>query len=330
MNIYKKAISITLILVFTSTLISAEIDKVVVWGHLNPGHTHHWIHYAYNRTFKHMGYKTHWLPDEKNKSFDFSNTLFFVSGLEHKNIPLRKDCRYILHNCQMNKYKSLFEQGNCIILQVYTHDVLERNVLEIDDLTYLDFERKVVYMPWATDLLPHEINEIKKQLQKNPPKKERSVHYVGSVGHDPNPEFSNVEPITRFSQRCNELGINFNIHRRIPMEENIKLVQQSIIAPAIQSPWQCRKGYIPCRILKNISYGQMPATNSETVYTLLKEKVIYNSDTSTLVDDALKRASNLTQEELFELMDLVRDKHTYINRIKVLLNFLDTFKPLNM
>ena len=34
------------------------------------------------------------------------------------------------------------------------------------------------------------------------------------------------------------------------------LIQESIIAPALQTDWQVEHEYIPCRIFKNISYGK--------------------------------------------------------------------------
>jgi spore maturation protein CgeB len=91
------------------------------------------------------------------------------------------------------------------------------------------------------------------------------------------------------------------------------------MAPAIQGDWQCRQGYIPCRIFKNISYGQFGITNSKTVYELFGENIIYNSDTYQLFIDAKKYIQSASLEDLYKQMDFVRDNHTYINRINSLL-----------
>ncbi len=307
----------------------AFIKKVFIWGHQGDTHTHAWIHHGYYRAFKSLGFKVHWVKDQPYEDIDFSNSLFLVHGLQDKHVPVRKDCRYILHNSTSSKFRELIDEGNAIILQVYTHDCLDRDVVSMGDLTYFDFNGKVVYMPWATDLLPHEINEIKQQMRKRSFKKERVVHYVGSVGYSPdNPAFSNVENVRAFMRGCAEEGIGFEIHKHIPMEENLSFVQKSYMAPAIQSPWQCKQGYIPCRIFKNISYGQMGITNSKTVFDLFDGKLIYHDDAYQLAKAALKRMPLVTQEEVFALMDVVRDKHTYINRIDTLFTFLQCFKPL--
>ena len=100
------------------------------------------------------------------------------------------------------------------------------------------------------------------------------------------------------------------------------------MAPAIQGAWQCVNGYIPCRIFKNISYGQWGITNNRVVYDLFKGKVIYNSDTYQLFYDAKHYIDNAPISELYELMDFVKNNHTYINRIETLLNFME--KALNI
>jgi hypothetical protein len=112
------------------------------------------------------------------------------------------------------------------------------------------------------------------------------------------------------------------------MEKNIEITQKSLVAPAIQSQWQCDVGYIPCRIFKNISYGQFGATNSETVYKLFKGHIVYNQDTYQLLQDTIERTQTMKPEELYDLMDFVRDNHTYINRIHTILNALHMIKPL--
>jgi len=98
------------------------------------------------------------------------------------------------------------------------------------------------------------------------------------------------------------------------------------LAPAIQGAWQCKVGYIPCRIFKNISYGAIGITNSKAVYDLFGGKIVYNEDTYQLCYDALDTIKNMDINELYELMDFVKEKHTYINRINYLLWFLGEVK----
>lgn len=309
------AIALFLLMV-TSSLQS--FDKVIIWGHKLHSHTHSYIHNAFYRAFKHMGYKTHWLDAHDNlNGIDCSNALFITEGQVDANIPLRQDARYILHNCNPTKYKPFMQAGHCIILQVYTDDVLPRPVTKVDDFIYYDLADKVIYMPWATDLLPYEIDAIKKEIPHA--KKNREIWWVGTIAGG---EFGNTHEVEPFKKACAENGIKFKHGMTKSVEENIKDIQHSYMAPAIVGTWQQRVGYIPCRIFKNISYGQMGVTNSRHVYELFKKKIVYNADTHQLFYDAKKRIQSMTQAELFELMDLVRDKHTYVTRIEQLLDFL--------
>lgn len=301
------------------TASSPSFNKVIIWGHKLHSHTHSYIHYAFYKTFKHLGYETHWFDRNDDVSnFDFNNSLFITESQVDQNIPLRDDCRYILHNCDMKKYKSLFEQNCCIILQVYSHDVLPRKVIKIEDCIYYQPDDKIIYMPWATDLLPHEIDQVKQELLTRK-HKNNIVYWIGTSGGGFHGNDNQIDP---FAHACQQAGIQFTKTRGLEADTNKDLIQNSYMAPALQGKWQCDVGYIPCRIFKNISYGQMGITNSKAVYDLFKGKIVYNENTYQLFFDAQNRIQNIDINELFELMDFVKDKHTYINRIETLLNFM--------
>lgn len=294
-------------------------DKVIIWGHKLHTHTHSYIHWAFSRAFKHLGYETHWVDHTDSlEHINLSNSLFITEGQVDRGIPIRNDCLYIIHNCKPDKYKQLFESGRCIILQVYTHDCVKRNDPEISKCFHADLVNKIIYMPWATDLLPYEIDAIKQDLPLV--HKNKSAYFVGTIGGG---TFGNIDQINQFKKACSENNITFESRKSISMEDNIKLVQQAYMAPALQGEWQCKQGYIPCRIFKNISYGTMGITNSQTVYELFEGKIVYNANPYQLFYDAKNKLDNLDIQELYELMDFVRDNHTYLNRIDTLLSFFE-------
>ncbi|MGE4575302.1 MAG: hypothetical protein AB7E63_13200 [Parachlamydia sp.] len=318
-------------------------DKVIIWGHKLHSHTHSYVHNGFYRAFQFLGYPTYWFDDQDYvEDFDFSNSLFLTEGQVDHNIPLREDCQYILHYCRSPKYQSLIEKGNCIILQVYNHGlyiydevgnpILESvpnpdTLIQVEPFVYCDPQGKRVYMPWATDLLPYEIDDVKESLKTVV--KEPSVYWVGTYSGG---LFGNILEIGPFEKACHMNNINF-IHknpwtpkRGISMQENCELIKRSYMAPAIVGTWQNEKGYIPCRIFKNISYGQMGITNSKTIYDLFEGKIVYNPNTFQLFYDAEKRIKEMKLEELYELMDFVKTKHTYLNRIQVLVEFSNYIK----
>lgn len=299
--------------------------KVILWGHKLHSHTHSYIHWGYSRAFKHLGYDTYWFDNNDDVSnFDFSGSLFITEGQVDQKMPVRTDCRYVLHNCDNPRYADLQKQGLVLRLQVFHNEITARAVEQLAPYTYFEPSNLCLYQPWATDLLPHEIEAVKKEVPRF--KKDRAVYLVASVGGGN--QFENASNYRALFRACSEQGISWQNFRSVSMEKNMELMQRSIIAPAIQSKWQCEQGYIPCRIFKNISYGQLGITNSKTVYELFNKKIVYNSDTYQLVRDALKKAETISAHEIFEMMDFVRDHHTYLNRIEMLLICLDRIKPL--
>lgn len=310
-------IRLLFLLLFHAALLSGY-DKVVIWGHPLHSHTHSYIHDGFYKAFNYLGYQVEWFDKDTDVSaIDFSNTLFITEGQADDNIPLRSDCTYILHNCNPEKYI------NCdyFYLQVYNDTVLTvPSAIAIDKCIYFDFPGRCVYIPWATDLLPEEIEVIKSKIPQR--KKGKNIYWVGTIGEG---YYGNRSEIDPFAKACRENHFNFipsNPNATgITDKEHQDLIFKSWMAPALVGKWQKDVGYIPCRIFKNISYGQWGITNSERVYELFDKRIVYNPDTYQLFFDAKARIEKLTVKELLELMDLVKNKHTYLNRIETLLRF---------
>ena len=322
MNIKLFQISVWFIFCFGSVNLNLHaFDQVVIWGHKYPTHTHHFIHNAFYIAFNYLGYPTYWWDDNDDvSSFDFTGSLFITEGQVDGKIPVQDDCQYILHNIDTSKYQTLSKK-NWILLQVYTDDVLAYpHLIKVEPCVFYDIPGKCVYMPWATDLLPDEIDQMKKNVTTL--KKEKKVYWIGTIGDG---RFGNINQLTPFMKACKENEIEF-IHigpGNASLEKSKELLSHSYLAPTIVGKWQQDKNYIPCRIFKNISYGQMGVTNSYRVYELFDKKIVYNADTYHLFYDAKRRLATLTLADIYELMDVVKNKHTYINRIHTLLDFLE-------
>lgn len=330
-----------------------NINQVIIWGHTLHDHTHSYIHNAFYRAFKHMGYKTYWYSDNGASNYpeetadNFENTLFLSHGLVCKNIPLSDTCFYILHNaelkldnnrCQIfssdeskNNIKPIEQsipKDNFVNIQVYTNDCIGRDIPDknIQFHYYMEPPHNIIYFPWATDLLPHEIDNNIHNLSNH--KMFLCCNFIGMIT-PPWKILSNV--LKKYQIRLNNFGGSFDINssNNKSIDENQQLIQQSIIAPALQTEWQVNAGYIPCRIFKNISYGKMGITNSKTVFDLFNQKIIYSNNIEELVYNGVmfeKRTDKISI--MSNLMTEVRDNHTYINRINYMLNYLEKYKQV--
>jgi len=317
--------------------------KIVIWGHPLHSHTHSYIHGGFKKGFEHMGHEVHWFNNDDHPSqedFDYTNCLFITEGYDDKNIPIVESSTYFVHCC-VNPYK-YFDKGVRLVDIRY-------NVKELNDVNYsyifseqnpqklgpCEFYQKnastdelatkwrkdrleyeAIYLSWATDLLPHEFNFEDMKLPR-----QRKAYYVGSISS------SNVNQIQPFARACVAASVEF-VHsdpwqNPLSWEENKKLVQDSYIAPDIRGVGlgddnpdtgcnHLKTGYIPCRVLKNISYGQVGMTNSVHVRDLFDGDIVYNSNTYDLFFDT---EANIDNYPLIEhQMNLVKDNHTYLNR----------------
>jgi hypothetical protein len=166
-------------------------------------------------------------------------------------------------------------------------------------------------MPWATDLLPAEIDE---NINTLPFEHSGKAVFVGSYWGGIH---GNNNELIKFKLGCDRYSIQFNVvnSQKVEQQESIKLIQGAYIAPSIVGQWQKEKGYIPCRIFKTISYGKLGVTNSKEAYEVVNKLCIYNSDETQLVKNYL---DNNDSSILIKSMEFVRDNHTYINRLQSL------------
>lgn len=296
--------------------------KVVLWGHKLHSHTHSYIHNAFYRAFEHLGAKVYWYDDfESVAGIDFSKTLFITEGQVDKHIPLRDDCFYVLHNVD-GKYKELFQKNRCVDMQVYTDNRIHEVCDKIAPCTFFDVPAKCFYMMWGTDLLPDEIEKNKPPIVFN--KNSKMITWVGTIGGS---LFGNIDQITPFQLACEKNGITFRQWVNRSIEENITLIKESYLAPTIVGKWQHEQGYVPCRIFKNISYGQLGLTNSPRVAEVFDGRIVHNNDTAQLFYDARNYAKKMPLSELHALMDFVKNNHTYLNRIDTILDFISRVNP---
>jgi len=316
-----------------------DFNQIIIWGHKLHSHTHSYIHNGFFIAFKHLNYNVLWLDDKSNiTNIDFTNSLFITEHQVCKKIPIRYDCKYILHNSFVDpgkayykknagtwediRFKDIAKKGNVINMQVYRPKFV-LNKTKMEDYVYYDIRTYSIYFPWATDLLPYEITEIQKNINSiNTNSHNKIINFVGTM----------IDEWKQFDKACKENNITF-IHyggysgKNKSSKENIKLIQQSYIAPSIQRQQQCDVGYIPCRIFKNISYGKMGFTNSQVVYELFDKKIIYNPCSYKLFYDAKDWIENKYNEKyITDLMNIVKKKHTYLNRIQ---NLFDFFNIIN-
>ena len=79
-------------------------------------------------------------------------------------------------------------------------------------------------------------------------------------------------------------------------------------------------GYLACRLVKSISYGQLGLTNSPINAKFVDKSVICKEDIRELFDEGLKYKDN--KDLIRHQMEVVKFNHTYLNRINGMLKVL--------
>jgi len=323
--------------------------KIVIWGYNQDNHTQYYIHWAWHRTFRYLGYETYWFSDDDHPTdFDYGNCLFIAEGYRDNNIPLDPTSVYFV-NFLINPGKYINAGVRVIDIKLnvseindcnYNYTLDKKAILNIGNCAYYDsdssdeslsdqFKRGVsgyesVYLSWATHLLPEEINLDDCYIQR-----EDRIFWTGSIGE------SNRKEIDLFRRAIGSTNIEF-IHidpwvNPASWDDVKVLTQRSHIAPDLRgSAFRSIQngkpdtggnhkliGYIPCRIFKNISFGQLGITNSRQVYELFDGNIIYNDNEYDLYFQALPELKNYKMIQ--DQMMYVKENHTYIDRIESLM-----------
>jgi len=295
--------------------IDFNAKKFCIWGFRTGGNSFKYIHEAFYRALQHLGYRVEWMDESTDISgHDFSDTFFISMNYGIAGMPRRQDCFYAIHNveAQAKEYLAGYRFMN-YGLYVSTMDV-PSNAVEIARDTYFFPQPWEKYdtcvFRWGTDLLPHEIEANKPSRVFN--SESKVINYVGCSAA----EWGEV--LKPFSQAACEDGIIFRTLSGVSHEDHVRLIRESHMAPAINIPYQTQVGYIPCRVFKNISYGQYPVTNNPEVSKLFFNAV-WDIDAKFLYHLARSVLPYIQLGSLHEMMDDVAKNHTYLNKIDALL-----------
>lgn len=344
-----------------------SLSKVIIWGYPLHSHTHSYIHYGWHKTFTALGYDTYWFHDNQYpdpRQFDYTNCLFITEGYADSNIPLHESNVYIVHVARYpmkyiavgarlidlrynvrsmydcNYQYNTMDKESCGKIQrissasKYEAKASDRDLNQTwwarpsEEITY-----EALYMYWATDLLPAEINLEHRFI--NPASPPATV-FIGSIGA------GNYNEVYKLKGACERHGIQFTHidpwKNPISFDDNRTLIQSCFITPDVRGSGElaktsvgdtgtCHKqnGYVPCRIFKNISYGKFCATNSKAVQDALclgdsLHIMPCEEDEQKLVELCLKEHNN--HDLIKQQMEWVRDNHTYVNRINDIVQVL--------
>jgi hypothetical protein len=283
-----------------------RFNKVIIWGLKSSDHSHAYIQSHFYETLQKLGTEAIWVDDLlENQALVQENDLIIVANVANQNLPLLNKVYYCFHNCD-HEMRQKIEQRYKLTLQVYTN-TMEKNSEQWGQATFFNHNSKTLYQPWATELLPDEF--------KNPVEEERinHVYWVGSIWNNELNQ-GNENEIRTLKKVLIKYNIEFNHMSRVSNSENCSLVRTSKIAPAIAGRWQVENDYLPCRMWKNISYGQLGISNVKKFNDIFRDCSVPGETIEELVDYALTIPYAQYKKLILEQQEIVKD-HTYLDRL---------------
>jgi hypothetical protein len=320
--------------------------QVIIWGFPLHSHTHSYIHGAWVKTFQHIGIPVHWFHDGSfPQPFDYTNTCFITEGWADDNIPIESSSTYFVHIAK-DPSKYLDKGARLIEIRYHVIEINDSNYYYVrptnamyiskdtlyevvpDDRAVASKRNRpisvkpyeVIYMHWATDLLPHEFNMNDASIDH-----QRVIHYIGTVGQ--------YHPFHEYRFHAEQAGLHVIHHNPwshpISYDDNIRLMKESYCCPDFRSYGEPDKaaqygrmngtnhmeiGYIPCRVLKAISYGHTGITNSIHVKHLLGDHVEYVANPADIIPIVEIRKPDIEWRQ--RAMKHVAENHTFLQRVR--------------
>lgn len=318
--------------------------RIIIWGYkLDTGHTHSYIHYGYYIGAKALGIETHWIDNRDKFDESLFNDALVIT--EHyaplkvsPGMPLSKTSTYFIHylgnrkdNPENPDGASLYRDkvGRFLDFRYNGYGWSDKNydyVIDKEKTIKISegsrFEKgtdgyDLFYSIFATDILPDEIDFTEIYTPK-----ERKSFFAGTIRSD------NEYLFVPFIKALKENNIEFvhNCPWKNPLTPNVirKQIASSLITADLRGEvWQ-KGGYVPCRVFKNISYGALGVTNSIAVKEMFGDMVAYADNPYDMVYVAMDKIKD--KESIRNSMEYVKEHHTYVNRVKDMIEVADNYE----
>lgn len=300
----------------TKKIITGKFKKVIIWGfRTNTNDSFMYIYSAFYETLLKLDVEVLWVDDrDENNDLISKYDLVIAANISASKLRIKNNVYYCLHNFDQNITQKIKDKY-LLRLQVYTDDSI-KDSKKIDDARRYSESFKTLYQPWGTNLYPTEFYDIVY------PKMSPFVYWVGSIW-DNELNQGNTAEIKGFKEVLSKNGLKFIHQEYVNDSDNIKFVRSSRIAQSIAGNWQVDNNYLPCRMFKNISYGQMGITNVLHFNTIFKGYGIYEKNINELVEKSLSIAEkdwiNITRQQ----QQIIATKYTYAHSLYYIANYFD-------
>lgn len=296
--------------------VEKQFGKIVIWGLKSTKSTFRYIFEAYEDIFKKLEIPYIWCDDSIiNNQFIKKDNLVLGVDICCKQLSFQTDAYYCLMNCEIN-HAAKNGAKRWVNLRVFGESGSLQIGQILNNYTVYNKQDKILYQPWATNLLP---NEFYSPVYN---KDTKDIYWIGSIWNDKN-NHGNLNEIAELKKCLIEYKMNFVHIMDVDTDKAIQYIRKARIAPAIGGKIQALRNILPCRMWKNISYGQMGFSNIP-----LFQQIFPNCIPShTSIREAVNFSLSLNEKDYKEItrnqQEIVSSSHTYLNRFETLFMILE-------
>lgn len=280
----------------------SKYSCVVIWGLKDPtSSTQRHIHRHKAIVLSKLGCHVLWCENTiENNNLIPNNSLIISSNECCSNIQYRKQNWYAL----WHTVEPIQECKNYLRMFIYGASKHPPSSTEWNVSTFFDKGTHMLFHSLVTDLLPEEFY---------PPvfTNSKAVNWVGSIWNDQN-NHGNTGTIECLRQALAKRKLTFVHYKGISDEENVIKVRESRIAPSIGGDFQTI-AMLPCRLWKNISYGQLGVTNLSKSVSVFDSSIVFDLNIDNLVEKSLSISKEDYILRCAEQQKKVAKDYTYLN-----------------
>jgi hypothetical protein len=293
---------------------SKYFRKVVVWGLRHQWHSHRFIHKGFVDTLQRLGIPVTWTDYTSDPGIIDSGDFVITSSAYGRGTrgnplaPFRAGAYYCFHGYLHSGYpgsdrapRHEVDRDHALNLEVFVNNALAASD-QWDTVTHFDEPSKTLHQPWGTNL-------AEDQFRRPTVSRSPFVCWVGAIWMGNRAEIDELRGVLR------DRSLRFVHLKFVPDSVNIVAIRRSRVAPAIASQWQVEQNYLPCRMFKNISYGQLGISNVPKFAELYRGCHVGGGSIAELIDCALSLSKGEALELTAEQQRITR-QHTYVQKIR--------------
>ena len=282
------------------------IENVVIFGN-KLYKEDSYINFGFYNAFCEFDYNIEWIDEDNLEIIEKmqTNTIFIINTTKNiEKIPVHISNYYIIIKGDSKRFRTM--DRNKLFLIEYDSTKVTSKYTKIDNYVYQYKRKRTLMMPYGSMLTPNQIIE-------------NLADFVNFENREDKIVMTRDYDNRILDEVIKTKAKNIIIKKLISLDDEIDLIRKIKLSCCFAS----NKNKIDFKTLTHITYGTYCITNSEVTHQLLNEQTCYLSDASTFSSTHIDYLDSIKKNELFDLIELIINNHTFLHRVKTILKYFN-------